>query len=101
MFILPSFKETFGLVYAEAMSQGLPIIYSAGQGFDQQFKDGVVGYPVNNNDPQDIAVKIKEVINNYSEISKACVTKVYKFDWDKVSDNYIKVYQEILNKENL
>lgn len=40
---MPSHKETFGLVYAEAMSQGLPIIYTKNQGFDGQFPDGYVG----------------------------------------------------------
>ena len=39
-----SIMETFGLVYAEAMSQGLPIIYTKGQGFDEQFDEGKVGY---------------------------------------------------------
>ena len=31
IFILPSIHETFGLVYAEAMSQGLPVIYTRGK----------------------------------------------------------------------
>src|SRR5699024_683487 len=34
IFIMPSFSEIFLLVYSEAMSQGLPIIYSLDQGFD-------------------------------------------------------------------
>ncbi|MED4207262.1 glycosyltransferase family 4 protein, partial [Neobacillus mesonae] len=38
IFIMPSIKESFGLVYAEAMSQGLPVIYTRGQGFDKHFK---------------------------------------------------------------
>ena len=43
---MPSRYETFGLVYGEAMSQGLPIIYSKGQGVDGYFKEGTVGYGV-------------------------------------------------------
>ena len=42
IFIMPSYHETFGLVYAEAMSQGLPVIYTKGQGFDGFFEDGKV-----------------------------------------------------------
>lgn len=99
IFVLPSVKETFGLVYAEAMSQGLPIIYSQGQGFDQQFQDGLVGFSVDNKDPKDIANKIVEVVNNYNEISKACVSKVNKFNWDKVSETYISIYHKVLGKE--
>ncbi|MDZ7835042.1 MAG: glycosyltransferase family 4 protein [Alkalibacterium sp.] len=32
IFIMPSYTETFGLVYPEAMSQGLPVIYSEDAG---------------------------------------------------------------------
>ena len=42
IFILPSTTETFGLVYAEAMSQGLPILYTKNEGFDGIFKEGEV-----------------------------------------------------------
>src|SRR5699024_6974391 len=58
IFIMPSFSETFGLVYPEAMSQGLPVLYTKGQGFDGQYEDGYVGYPVCANEPKDIAEKI-------------------------------------------
>ncbi|NMA83795.1 MAG: glycosyltransferase family 4 protein, partial [Epulopiscium sp.] len=40
IFVMPSITETFGLVYPEAMSQGLPLIYTRGQGFDGQLEDG-------------------------------------------------------------
>ena len=56
---MPSFPETFGLVYVEAMSQGLPIIYTKGQGIDGYFEDGKVGYPVNTKDSNDIVKKLR------------------------------------------
>lgn len=34
-FAMVSFRENFGLVYAEALSQGRPVVYSKGQGFDR------------------------------------------------------------------
>lgn len=55
---MPSFTESFGLVYAEAMSQGLPVIYSKGQGFDGQFAEGVVGYHVDAHDPEELCENI-------------------------------------------
>ena len=57
IFIMPSIKETFGLVYAEAMSQGLPVVYSRGQGFDGQFPEGLVGFSVKSLDAYEIAEK--------------------------------------------
>src|SRR5699024_12238501 len=59
IFIMPSFSETFGLVYPEAMSQGLPVLYTKGQGFDGQYEDGYVGYPACADNPKDIAEKIQ------------------------------------------
>ena len=34
LYVMPSIRESFGRVYAEAMTQGLPVIYTRGQGFD-------------------------------------------------------------------
>ena len=44
--LVPSSAETFGMVYLEAMSQGVPVLYTKGQGFDGQFPEGEVGYAV-------------------------------------------------------
>src|SRR5690606_22696545 len=70
--VMPSKTETFGLVYAEAMSQGLPVIYSKGQGFDGQFKEGLIGYHVDCFDPVNIASSILKIVNNYEEMSSNC-----------------------------
>lgn len=92
IFVMPSKTETFGLVYAEAMSQGLPVIYSKGQGFDEQFEEGVVGYHVDCFDFNEIASKIICVVENYAEMSNACIAKVEKFRWDTISSKYTKLY---------
>ncbi|MFI2857085.1 glycosyltransferase family 4 protein [Paenibacillus sp. JSM ZJ436] len=67
-FVMPSKTESFGLVYAEAMSQGLPIIYSKGQGFDGQFEEGMVGFHVNSQHPHEIKDKVIEIIKDYYNI---------------------------------
>lgn len=100
LFLMPSITETFGLVYAEAMSQGLPVLYSKGQGFDKQFTDGTVGYPVEKMNPDDIANKILLTLKNYDKISANCTKLVDKFDWNKISNEYIEIYKNILGVEN-
>jgi len=52
------------------MSQGLPVIYTRGQGFDGQFSEGEVGYSVDPNSPDEIASKIKAVLGDYERLSK-------------------------------
>ena len=96
IFIMPSFQETFGLVYPEAMSQGLPVLYSKGQGFDNQFPDGEVGYAVDAENPQDIAQKISLIIKNYEEISKRSIEKYKEFNWDILSKHYVEIYRNLL-----
>src|SRR5699024_4350469 len=44
IFIMPSRNETFGLVYIEALSQFLPIIYTKNEGVYNYFKEGTFGY---------------------------------------------------------
>lgn len=41
IFVMVSHSETFGLVYIEALSQGLPILYTRGQGIDGTLKEKI------------------------------------------------------------
>lgn len=80
IFIMPSHHETFGLVYPEAMSQGMPVIYSEGEGFDGYFKNGFIGYSVDPNNTNDIARNIKFIVDNYEYISKNAINSYGKFN---------------------
>lgn len=96
IFVMPSKHETFGLVYAEAMTQGLPLIYTKGQGFDKQFDEGIVGFSVPYDSPQLIASKIQVITRNYSYYSSNCINFSSKFSWEHIADIYSKIYYEIL-----
>ena len=96
IFVMPSLTETFGLVYPEAMSQGLPVVYTRGQGFDRQFDDGVVGYSVHAKSADAIAAKIVAIVANYDDTSGRCVALVDKFRWDRIVKQYERVYSDIL-----
>lgn len=97
VFVMPSITETFGLVYAEAMSQGLPIIYTKGQGFDGHFKDGEIGFAVNCFDYKMIAQKILEIYSNYDSISERCTSYADRFDWKKIAFDYKEIYNRIVS----
>lgn len=101
IFIMPSKHETFGLAYAEAMSQGLPAIYTRGQGFDGQFDEGEVGYSVQYNSVEEIARRIKDILGNYTTISSNCIKKVDRFGWDKIAYDYVKIYEKYVKKINV
>jgi glycosyltransferase involved in cell wall biosynthesis len=97
IFILPSINETFGLVYAEAMSQGLPVIYSRGQGFDCQFPEGEVGFSINSSDVIDITNKVIEIVEAYKSLSEKALLLCGKFKWENISDEYNEVYLNVLS----
>lgn len=98
IFVLPSFKETFGLVYPEAMSQGLPVVYTKGQGFDGQFEDGVVGIAVDAGCPSEIAAAIKNIEKDYQRYSINARIKSSVFSWDYVAKKMLGVYCEVMNE---
>ena len=95
IFIMPSKTETFGLVYAEAMSQGLPCLYSIGQGIDGYFEDGYVGYAINANDIDESVAKIVKIIENYSIISKNCISSSSLFHWDSIAEKFSQLYTKL------
>lgn len=103
IFVMPSTPETFGIVYLEALSQGLPIIYANGQGFDGYYEDRNIGFGVNPKNPQEIAEKIENIIKNYDQISSNVIKLdlFNDFSWDKISENYLKLYKNLLNENSV
>lgn len=94
IFVMPSFRETFGLVYLEALSQGLPVIYSRGQGVDGYFARGLVGEAVEPSDPADISIKIESLAQRLEQMRAACVEQVRRFSWPEISRTYVGLYCE-------
>lgn len=97
IFVMPSITESFGLAYAEAMSQGLPVIYTRGQGFDGQFEEGQAGYSVDCLNHIEIAEKILLLCNNYREFSVRCTNLVDKFNWQEIAVIYQNLYNNLRN----
>lgn len=95
IFVMPSYTESFGLVYAEALSQGLPVVYTKGQGFDNQFPEGVVGYHVSAYDAEDVANGIEKVITNYTTIAPNTVSAAKVFNWAEITSEYDRIYRTI------
>lgn len=96
-FVMVSKPETFGLVYVEALSQHLPIIYAQGQGFDGYYPDGFVGYPAEAGNAEDIAGKIERLINNYSTIASnvESLNLDEDFDWRNIGRKYLNIYKTL------
>ena len=94
-FALCSFHETFGLVYAEALSQGLPILYSENEGFDNVFSEGEVGFHTNPSSAQDIAERLRDLIAKYDEFADRITNlSLLQFDWNDIAKQFLLLYQK-------
>lgn len=95
LFVMPSFKETFGLVYIEAMSQGLPIVYSEGQGIDGYFDETRVGEKVNPRDVDCVAQAIEKIILDTPSYVRNCNAEAARFSWHTVAQAYKEIYERV------
>jgi glycosyltransferase involved in cell wall biosynthesis len=93
IFAMPSFSETFGLVYLEALSQGLPILCSKNQGIDGTF-DMKIGEFVDPKSVDSIYYALKQMILNYDvyELDKIDFSN---FRWQKIAQTYLQIYENI------
>jgi len=97
IFVMPSFYETFGLVYIEAMTQGLPVVYSKGQGIDGYFEEGYIGYSVNPKRHETILQATRKITDRYNEISNNCIKSASDFKWSRIASIYISLYKNNIN----
>lgn len=93
LLVVPSYTESFGVVYAEAMTQGLPVIYTKGQGFDGFFGDGKVGYAVDPDNADQIAASIIAIRENYAKFAQNVADSALQFKWDHTVNELLNVYK--------
>ena len=70
IFVLPSARESFGVVTAEAMAAGLPVVATEVGGSVDLVEEGVTGYLVPPGDPSAIASRLRILLEN-RELRKA------------------------------
>lgn len=98
IFIMISRSETFGLVYIEALTQGLPIIYTKNQGIDGYFHS-FVGNAVNPKSNKEIKDSIHLLSDNYNILEVHSID-FSLFHWSHIAQTYFNLYQYSLTHEN-
>ena len=96
IFAMPSHSETFGLVYIEALSQGLPIVCSKNQGIDGSFSEKIGAY-VDSKSIDSISDGIRQTIKEYDsfEVEKLDFSV---FKWTRIATAYSEIYKSIVHK---
>jgi len=97
IFVLPSLGEGDPLVVPEAMASGKPIIGTKVGGIPQKIRDKWNGFLIDPADERQLANKIKYLIDNPKERQRMGEnSRKYaeeEFDWIKVTDKLLLVYQ--------
>jgi len=100
VFVLPSWRETFGLVYLEAMAAAKPVIGVRGQGVDGIVEDGKTGYLVSPNSVSEVTEAIRSVLTNPNrarEIGlRARELVLDQYTWERCAAKTLQIYCEAL-----
>ncbi|UMZ73227.1 N-acetyl-alpha-D-glucosaminyl L-malate synthase BshA [Natranaerofaba carboxydovora] len=102
LLLLPSEKESFGLVALEAMAFNVPVIATNSGGLPEVIDDGVTGYLADVGDIDKMADRAVYILKNskiQEEMGKGSRKRALDlFNADNVVRQYEKMYEQIINE---
>jgi glycosyltransferase involved in cell wall biosynthesis len=98
---LPSRREALPIVILEAMLCGIVPVRTPASGAFDQIEDGVNGFIVPFDDPEALALRLKQLFENdelRSQMSAAALESAQrKFTVDRMTKNMFAVYEEVID----
>lgn len=94
IFCLPSVQEAFGIVFAEAMAAGLPVVACRAAAVPEVVDDGRTGLLVTPRRPDEIAAAIERLVRDTGlrkELGETGMARVNAFDLDRVARAWLAV----------
>jgi phosphatidylinositol alpha-mannosyltransferase len=91
--------ESFGIVTAEAMAAGLPIVASDIPAFRDVLRNGQAGELFATSDPADLARVAARLLDDparRAELSVAALDAVADYDWGIVAQSVLSVYETVV-----
>jgi teichuronic acid biosynthesis glycosyltransferase TuaC len=98
-FVLPSAPEGFGLVYAEAMAQGTPVVACRGEGPADFVVDGESGLLVAPHDGAAVAAAIARLLDDpagAARLAAAGRAAVAGLTWARNAERQLTIYRQIV-----
>jgi glycosyltransferase involved in cell wall biosynthesis len=96
VFVLPSVRESFGVVQIEAMACGKPVVATLNGGSEEVIISDDYGLLVEPGDPDDLAEKILVALDREWD-REEILTYVERFMWENIAEETMGVYTQILD----
>lgn len=93
--------ESFGIVLAEAMAAGLPIVASDIDGYRDVARDGLEALLVPPGDVDVLVAAVREILDDgrlAASLGSAGARRARDFDWDSVTARLVDVYRGVLGQ---
>lgn len=104
LMLLPSEKESFGLVALEAMACGVPTVGSMAGGIPELVENGVSGFLSPIGDTSSMAadaIRLLQDAELYERVSQACLHRARNaFCNDRISMEYEDIYYQVLGESS-
>jgi len=94
--IMPSHYESFGMVALEAMACGTPVVASEVGGLAYLVQDGLTGFHVPADDPEELAGRIHLMLQNDElrrEMSSVARSYAQGYSWPRIADQIEQIYR--------
>jgi phosphatidyl-myo-inositol alpha-mannosyltransferase len=99
---VPSLQgESFGIVIAEGLAAGLPVVASDLAGYRAVLKDGALGRLVPPGDVPALAQELEEVLEDADvrrQLTEKGIQAAADLDWERVADEVVQVYEMAVQK---
>ena len=102
LFVLHSEEESQGIVFAEAMAVGLPVVATKVGGVPYVVSDGKNGLLSEYGDVIAFAENIKTLMTDkdlWQSMSESAVNTANYYYWTNISDRIMKIYQRLISNE--